>query len=184
MIKKNKFIERRKNPRFAFHLPLEIDFCDFHLKTETTNISCAGIFCPVDSYVPVQTKVNVKMKLSFIIDNKRHQRVVHCPAKITRIIPSKAKGDGHYDIGIEFLKIEEHDKDLIIKFIHQKNLKEAKELKKMYLELKEMAARLVELEESHPTAEHFRKVISGTISELDAAAHILDHEIIELRGLD
>ena len=58
------------------------------------------------------------------------------------------------------------------------------ELKRLYLQLKEMSARLVELEECHPTAEHFRKVISNAIAELDAAAHILDYEINELKHLD
>ena len=57
-------------------------------------------------------------------------------------------------------------------------------LKRLYLQLKEMSARLLELEECHPTAEHFRKVISNAIFELDAAAHILDYEINELKHLD
>ena len=47
-----------------------------------------------------------------------------------------------------------------------------------------MAARLVEVEECHPTAEHFRKVINTAIIELDAAAHILDYEINELKTLE
>jgi hypothetical protein len=42
----------------------------------------------------------------------------------------------------------------------------------------------VELEECHPTAEHFRKVIDRAVAELDAVAHILDFEINELKNLE
>ena len=47
-----------------------------------------------------------------------------------------------------------------------------------------MAARLVEVEECHPTAEHFRKVIERAVEELDTVAHILDFEINELKNLE
>lgn len=50
--------------------------------------------------------------------------------------------------------------------------------------MKQMAARLIEVEECHPTAEHFRRVIDRAVEELDAVAHILDFEINELKTLD
>lgn len=61
--------------------------------------------------------------------------------------------------------------------IESDGYKDAKELKEMYLKLKEMAARLVELEESHTHAKHFRKVVDNAILEIDQVAHLLDREV-------
>lgn len=66
------------------------------------------------------------------------------------------------------------------KKISGEGYKEAKELKEMYLRLKEMAARLVELEELHPKARHFRGIIDHAISEMDNVAHLIDQEVGEV----
>jgi hypothetical protein len=123
------------------------------------------------------------MKISFTINSHKVKRNVCCAAKIVRIEPPEPKEDVNYNIGIEFSNIGEDDKDFLLKFISKKNIKEATELKRIYLELKQMAGRLVEIEECHPTAEHFRKVIDRAIEELDTVAHILDFEINELKNL-
>ncbi|MCP4650934.1 MAG: PilZ domain-containing protein [PVC group bacterium] len=181
---KNNHEERRSHPRFISTLPLEISTPDFNFQTRTTNLSCSGILCEIDRFIPVQTKLNVTMRLSLVVDDHKIKKSVSCPAIVSRIDPAEQKDIGNYNVGIVFLHIEGKDKEFILQFIRQKNLKEAKELKRLYLQLKEMAGRLVELEECHPTAEHFRKVISGAIMELDAAAHILDYEINELKNLE
>ena len=180
----NNHVESRKHPRFVVVLPLEIISPDFHLETKTKNISCAGLFCEVDRYIPVDTEIEVTMKLSLTVDGRKIKKTVNCPASVVRIDPPHKYKNGNYNIGIAFLEIEDNDKVFLLKYIRQKNFKEAKELKKMYLELKSMAARLVEVEECHPTAEHFRKVIERAIAELDAVAHILDFEINELKNLE
>ncbi|MFH2137069.1 MAG: PilZ domain-containing protein [Candidatus Omnitrophota bacterium] len=176
--------DRRSYPRFVSTLPLEISTPDFQLETITKNLSCSGVLCQVRRFIPLKTKLKVTMKLPLVIDEKKVKKSVSCPAVVARIEPSEEMGGAAYKIGIVFLSIEGQDREFILQFIRQKNLKEAKELKRLYLQLKEMAARLTELEECHPTAEHFRKVISGAIEELDAAAHILDFEINELRHME
>lgn len=181
--RKNDF-ENRKHPRFVLILPLELSSDDFHIETKTKNISCAGLYCEVDRYIPVQTKLKVNMKLMLKENEHKVQKTIHCPAKVVRIEPAVVKKDTSYHVGIAFSKIKEEDKDFLLKYIRSKNLKEARELKKIYLTLKDMAARLVEVEECHPTAEHFRKVIDRAIEELDAVAHILDFEINELKNLE
>lgn len=181
----NNSVDRRKHPRFISTLPLEIAAPEFSCQTITRNLSSSGVLCQLEKYIPVKTKLKVTMRLPLILDDKKVQRSVSCAAVVSRIDPPQEQGgERMYSVGIIFLQVEGKDKEFILQFIRQKNLKEAKELKRLYLQLKEMSARLVELEECHPTAEHFRKVISNAIAELDAAAHILDYEINELKHLD
>jgi len=175
--------ENRRHPRFILMLPLEISCGDFCLQTRTKNISCFGLYCEVDRFIPEGTEVKVSMKISLTIDQRKVKKVISCSAKVVHIDPPNPQVNVNYNMGIEFLNLKESDKDLLLKYIHKKNLKEAMELKRIYFELKQMAARLIEVEECHPTAEHFRKVIERAVEELDSIAHILDFEINELKDL-
>ncbi|MBU0635182.1 MAG: PilZ domain-containing protein [Candidatus Omnitrophica bacterium] len=176
--------ERRECPRFVFDLPLEINHKDFHVAARTRNISCSGIFCDIDKYIPLKTKITVKIKLSLVADGRKIKKILNFPAKIARIEQDKGRKTTNFHVGIRFASLRDKNQEYLLQFIQQKNVKEAKQLKKMYLDLKEMEAKLVELEEGHPTAKHFRKVIEKAVSELDTIAHILDHEINELKTLD
>ncbi|MFH1093039.1 MAG: PilZ domain-containing protein [Candidatus Omnitrophota bacterium] len=182
--KDSQHFENRKHPRFILMMPLEISSGDLCLQTQTKNVSCSGLCCEVDRFIPKKTKIKVSMKISFTIDECKVNKTINCPARVVRIDPPNPRRNGNYNIGIEFSSLGEADKDLLLKYIHKKNIKEAKELKRIYLELKQMAARLIEVEECHPTAEHFRRVIDRAVEELDAVAHILDFEINELKTLD
>lgn len=179
----NDHVEKRTSPRFLMNLPLEICSSDFRLETETKNISCTGVFCQVNRYIPVRTKLNVIVKFPLVKDEQSSKKELSCQAEVARIEPSREHITGNYDIGIMFSKIKAWERKVILNFIRQKNLKEAKELKRMYLQLKGMAARLLDIEECHPTAEHFRKVIDKAVEELDEVAHLLDHEINKVKNL-
>jgi PilZ domain. len=176
--------ENREFPRFILILPLEIEAGGERFRTKTKNISCAGVYCEIERYFSVGTSVSVTMQVEDDAPGRKAGRTVKCKAQVVRIEPVPSCCNKRYMIGLAFTGIADDDRDFLLRFIHQKNLKEAKELKKMYLRLKEMAAQLVEVEECHPTAEHFRKVINRAIDELDAAAHILDYEINELKSLE
>ncbi|MCM8813972.1 MAG: PilZ domain-containing protein [Candidatus Omnitrophica bacterium] len=176
--------DKRRHPRFTLTLPLEINGPDFHVATSTMNVSCGGVFCETEHFLPLGTEVKITMRLSFYVQNQKVRKTVSCSAKVARVEPPEDKGLGKYTIGISFVRLDAHDKEVLREFIHKKNLREAQELKKMYLTLKEMAGRLVELEECHPTAEHFRRVVNRSIIELDTVAHVLDHEISELIRLE
>jgi len=65
----------------------------------------------------------------------------------------------------------------------EKYLSEEEELKCMYLRLKEMAARLVEIEEMYPHAKDFKAVINKAIIEMENASHLIDSEVRTLRAL-
>ena len=61
---------------------------------------------------------------------------------------------------------------------------EEEELKCMYLRLKEMAARLIEIEEMYPHAKEFKEVINKAIIEMEDASHLIDNEVKTLRALN
>jgi hypothetical protein len=88
-------------------------------------------------------------------------------------------------MGIKIARIKRGDGIRIRDFLKEKflNYRHALELKRMYLQLKEMGARLYELEESHIHAEHFRKVIDHAVKQIDDIAHILDREVWEIKSL-
>jgi hypothetical protein len=176
--------DNRRHPRFILVLPIQISTKDFTVNTTSRNISCSGLLCEIDRFIPLNTDIEVSMKLAYQEGEKKINKTVKCKARIARIEKQRSDEDESCQVGIAFEDIQEEDKYILKEYIHKKNLKEAKELKKIYLRLKEMAARLVEVEECHPTAEHFRKVINKAIVELDSAAHILDFEINELKNLE
>jgi len=180
----NKNSDNRSYPRFILVLPLQLSTKNFTINTSSKNVSCSGLFCFVDRFIPINTELDVCMKLSYFVGARKVQKTVKCKAKIVRIESSENKEKGAFRVGIAFGQIKKENLLVLKKYIQKKNLREAKELKRLYLRLKEMAARLVEVEECHPTAEHFRRVINTAIIELDAAAHILDYEINELKALE
>jgi hypothetical protein len=57
------------------------------------------------------------------------------------------------------------------------------ELKCMYLRLKEMAGRLIEIEEMYPHAAEFREVVDKAIIELEDASHLIDSEVKTVMAL-
>lgn len=63
------------------------------------------------------------------------------------------------------------------------HLTEEEELKCMYLRLKEMAARLVEIEDMYPHAKEFKNVINRAITEMENASHLIDSEVRTVRAL-
>ncbi|MBU4305053.1 MAG: PilZ domain-containing protein [Candidatus Omnitrophica bacterium] len=174
--------EKRQSPRFKVIFPFEISGEDFRLTAFMKDISDRGLFCETDRYIPVRTKLKISIGFPELAAKKRIDKEVSCFAEVARIEPPMEKQKGHYSLGIKFEEISAAEKALIMRFIRRRNLKEAEELRKMYLELKTMVAHLVAVEESHPTAEHFRKVINGAIQELDDVAVILECEINELKN--
>ncbi|MFH1460697.1 MAG: PilZ domain-containing protein [Candidatus Omnitrophota bacterium] len=178
--------ERREFSRYKVDFPLLIRGADFKIPAQVKDISCKGVFCQTQEFIPLKTKLEVVMDLSLAENRKRIQKYLICPAEVARIKPETKYSEytsGDYEVGIAFSLLSKEEKDLILRFVRQKNFKDAKTLSKMYLELKNLVRRLMQLEESHPTAKHFSRVIHRAIEELDSVSQILDSEIDELKTL-
>ncbi len=174
---KNKRIYNRFKVNFDF----EVKGDDFCFKTEMRDISCSGIFCSSTHYIAPKTRLKVILGIPIFIKQKIERKIFTSWGKVVRIDPPVQREGAEYQLGIAFGNISQEEKKLIISFIRQRNIKEAEELRDMYNELKKTISSLEALEESHPTAEHFCKVITQAISELDDVANSLDHEIIGIK---
>jgi hypothetical protein len=176
--------ERRTEKRYKLDYCFEISGDDFNIQSQIKDISCAGIYCQTNRFIPLKTKLNVRMDLPLFVDRKKVENTIECLAEVARIDPMVYKEEGKYDVGISFSHVKKSDKELILKFIKQRNLDEARELREMFHDLKRMVDDLTSLEEAHIKANNFRKVLMGAIEELESVACILDAEIEELKHLN
>lgn len=180
IISQNKRTDRRYKLDYFF----EISGDDFKIKSQIKDISCGGVFCQTDRFIPLKTKLNVKMDMPVFINSKKIDNTIRCIAEVARIDPSMHQSDGKYNLGIRFSDVSEDDKALILKFLKQRNLGEARELREMFRKLKKMVDDLAQLEEAHIKAVNFRRVLDQAIDDLDSVACILDAEIEELKHLN
>ncbi|MCG2711337.1 MAG: PilZ domain-containing protein [Candidatus Omnitrophica bacterium] len=120
MSDQNKNFERRVNRRFDVQLPLKLSSDGIKLETTTKNISCAGVYCRVNCFLPVMTKLELKMSIPIIEDNKKIEKKITTNAVIVRIDPEQElPGCDSYDIGLFFMNIKEEHCNLISRYIQQ-----------------------------------------------------------------
>ena len=181
-MKKNYTIhEKRIYNRFKVNFPFKVMGDNFCFKTEMRDISCSGVFCRSEYYIAPKTRLKVVLNIPFCNNQKIEKKMFTSWGEVVRIDSQMQSEGADYNLGIAFGDISQKEKDLILSFIRQRNVKEAEELRDMYYELKRTISKLKALEECHPTAEHFCKVITQAIMELDDVANSLNHEIIEIK---
>jgi hypothetical protein len=173
--------DKRVYSRFKVNFPFEVKGDDFELTTQMKDISCSGLFCQADKYIAPKTKLRVILNIPFCVDQKIEKKIFACWGEVVRIYPDYEREGVDYQLGIAFDGLSSEEKNLILRFIRQRNIKEARELRSMFKELEKTIGKLKALEESHPTAEHFCKVITEAINELEDVAKTLDHEINEIQ---
>ncbi len=145
----------------------------------TRNVTANGIFLKTDK----PFRLGKEMDLEFSLPT-----VSHTIRVITRVvwIADKDKNPTYYPgIAVRIIKIDPEDKKELIKYLSKKfrNYRDAQELKKMYLTLIDMGARLVELGERHPGAIYFKKAVDTAIKEISEVAHLIDKEVSEIKNL-
>ena len=145
---------------------------------EAKDITTRGLFLKTPNVLPV----NTKLKLEIILGEE--DTAIFAEGRVAWV--AKRSQAAYYPgMGVELTSIRRGQGKRLKSFLKGKfrNYRHAVELKKMYLNLKDMAARLFELEESYPHAEHFKEVINKAVTEIDHIAHILDREVWEIRRL-
>jgi Tfp pilus assembly protein PilZ len=145
----------------------------------TKNFAQHGLFLKTDK----KFKLGMDMDLEFTLPTVSHP--IDVMGRVAWIA-DKDKNPTYYPgIGIRFTKIDTEEKKELVKFLNRKfrNYKDAQELKKMYLTLIDMGARLVELGERHPGAIYFKKAVDNAIKEISEVAHLIDKEVSEIKNL-
>ncbi|MFH1093041.1 MAG: PilZ domain-containing protein [Candidatus Omnitrophota bacterium] len=117
---RNKNFERRINQRYDAKLPLSLGTEGFHFESTTKNISCSGVYCQIDFFLPLMTKLEVRMNLTIIENNKKVEKIFTTNAVIVRIDPEFDKsGCEEYHIALFFMGLKEEHRNYIARYIEQ-----------------------------------------------------------------
>lgn len=179
-------MERRKYKRIAIKMPISWK-SEEHKRAspadaflfDIRNITPSGIFVKTNLRLKNNSRVELALNL-----NKKSPPIA-LKGKVIWVAKKKEHPYLYPGIGIKFEGMPRPEYKKLNIFIKNKlaNFRDARKLKNIYLRLKNMASDLVELEERHSSAIHFKKVIDNAISEIDDVAHILDREIDEIKKM-
>lgn len=106
MTEKDDKKERRKHPRIHVEIPVEIASLTFKFsstdsKCRVVNISCSGLYCQVDRFFPVFTKLDVTLLLNSTQQGDDKFNKINCRGIVVRIEPSRPmKGCKEYRIAV------------------------------------------------------------------------------------
>ncbi len=110
-------IEKRRHPRIEERLPLKIKDEGFDTISVTKNISCSGVFCQVEGYFPILSKVKIILLLPAEGKTKAHP--IHIEGVVVRSEPVKsATAPNCRSIAIFFSKIKRQDTFKISNYIN------------------------------------------------------------------
>ncbi len=110
-------VERRKHPRVEQKIPLKIKDEGFDTISVTKNISCSGVFCQVDGYFPLLSKVKIVLLLPS--EEKSKAYPIHIEGVIVRSEPVKSSSNSNCrNIGIFFSRIKKQDITRISAYIN------------------------------------------------------------------
>ena len=145
----------------------------------TKNFAQHGLFLKTDK----KFKLGMDMDLEFTLPTVSHP--IDVMGRVAWIADKDKNPTFYPGIGVRFIEIDTEEKKELMKFLNRKfrNYKDAQELKKMYLTLIDMGARLVELGERHPGAIYFKKAVDNAIKEISEVAHLIDKEVSEIKNL-
>lgn len=145
----------------------------------TKNFTQHGFFLKTNK----KFKMGMKMDMEFTLPTI--SRPIDVEGQVVWIADKDRNPTFYPGIGVRFMKIDPDEKKELGKFLSKKfkNYKDAQELKKMYLTLIDMGARLVELGERHPGAIYFKKAVDNAIKEISEVAHLIDKEVSEIKNL-
>ncbi|MFH0763380.1 MAG: PilZ domain-containing protein [Candidatus Omnitrophota bacterium] len=145
----------------------------------TKNFAQHGLFLKTAK----KFRMGMEMVLEFALPTVSHP--IDVVGRVAWIADKDKNPTFYPGIGVRFVKIDPDEKKELAKFLNRKfgNYKDAQELKKMYLTLIDMGARLVELGERHPGAIYFKKAVDHAIKEISEVAHLIDREVSEIKNL-
>lgn len=110
-------IERRKYPRVEEKIPLKIKDEEFDAITVSKNLSCSGVFCQVEKYFPLLSKIKIVLLLP--VEGKIKAHPIYLDGVVVRSEPIKSPPKPNcYNIAIFFSKIRRQDRLKISSYIN------------------------------------------------------------------
>ena len=117
MKKQKKFVEKRRHPRIRKCINFEIKPNGSTISAESIDLSCIGVYCQVDKYIPSMTNLKIVIALP-CEDQEEGVEYVECNGVVVRVkrILSDNGGNTH-NIAIFFNEIKESEKEKIANFL-------------------------------------------------------------------
>jgi len=116
----HKHSDRRVSRRVDVNLPLKIAGAGFRYATDTKNVSSSGLYCQLDRFIPLMTRLDMTMVVPVIIRNRKVEKEIVCSAVVVRIEPETEQSAGTvYHAGSFFTAIKDKDRDIIEHYIQQ-----------------------------------------------------------------
>ena len=106
MSEKHDHKDRRRHRRLPVEIPVEIASISFQFKnmdsqSRVVNISCSGLYCQVNRFFPLFTKLNVTLLLKPTPEDNQNSGKITCRGVVVRTEPShRVKGCREYRIAI------------------------------------------------------------------------------------
>lgn len=178
--------ERRKYPRLALPIRVRIRLLYSRKAAASTasvcltrNFAQEGLFISTPRVRPIGTRLG----LSIYLDREK-EPILAC-GKVIWIAHRKTQPAYYPGMGVRVAEMSPADHRRLQRFFSEKmqNYRDALELHEMYDTLKAMAARLVDIENRHLVASHFRRTIDHAIQEIDEVAHLIDRGVWKVRRL-
>ena len=113
---KPKKTERRRYPRIEQTLPLKIAADGYGFATSTQNVSCVGVYCHLDKYIPPFTKIAAKVILPLMVGGSLKNIEVECHGVVVRTEDEKKGG---FNIAVFFNGIKESQRKKIAQYVNQ-----------------------------------------------------------------
>jgi len=114
--------DRRENPRLLKNLPFKVKFQGSDVAIESLDISCNGISCKVNEFIPEMTRLEIILILPSITDFEGRvefpAQEVNCEGVVVRVEEEQALDETNfYNTAIYFDKINEEEKQKILGFV-------------------------------------------------------------------
>ncbi len=116
-LKMKKTVEKRLYPRIRQKLPIELAANGYDFVTTTKNVSCLGVYCHIEKYVPPFTKVLIKLSLPISVKGVKKTLKIECKGVVVRTEDEK-KGKG-FNVAIFFNEISETHRKKINRYLSQ-----------------------------------------------------------------
>lgn len=109
--------ERRRAPRLAERVSLNITEADAPVQAEMKNLSATGVYCALDRFIPPMTK----LQLQFALPNGIRRTEIRCTGVVVRVDPIvTVQSQARYNTGIYFTELSDHDRSAITQFVRQR----------------------------------------------------------------
>ena len=110
--------ERRKYHRLDTCLPLKLFCDDVDFITDTINISSGGVYCRINKYMPLMTKLRIIM---FVPSSRGKSHKIECEGIVVRTEPEHPSGDvKDYNVAIFFSRMKKTDRARVADYIKKK----------------------------------------------------------------